>query len=308
MGFIVSQVVPKLFSVKYHNNPDGNRELLTHGLTNLFSSFFGTYPVFGSITRSRIQNNIGGQTILVGPMAAVIVFILATTSESLLKFLPLSALGAIVTMAAISLIEVNEITHFRFIITVFLPIESLWVIIALAALFILSRITSIDMCVLGKVSFTCTDRNGVKKTKIVYVDFQDYPEAIAVQDTVILCLLESVEFYNCGNLAMKINELMMDKTRLEPDSAPKNLILDFSHCSHLDGAGSYSLRAIAKQLDKEHVRLLICGLKPSVNQVIRDSGVLKTVGSNNVLASVDKSVSLVENGANATLAQTTMTL
>lgn len=77
----------------------------------MVGSFFACYPTFGSLPRSRILYNSGGQTMLVGGMAGVFVLILILCLKSILKFLPLTVLGAVVFMAAINLIEYSEIYY-----------------------------------------------------------------------------------------------------------------------------------------------------------------------------------------------------
>lgn len=121
VGFIESQTVTRTFGLKNDYFPESNRELFALGslnfslyivgAANIFGSFFACYPTFGSLPRSRILYNSGGQTVLAGGIAGVFVFILIMSLKTLLKFLPLSVLGAVVFMAAINLIEYSEIFY-----------------------------------------------------------------------------------------------------------------------------------------------------------------------------------------------------
>ncbi|KAI9353764.1 sulfate transporter family-domain-containing protein [Obelidium mucronatum] len=109
VGFIESQTVTKKFGLNHGYYPSGDQEMFAFGVINIASSFFGGYPVFGSLPRSRILANTGGRTTLANSMAAIIVLIATLTLGPVLKFLPKTTLASIVFVAALGLIELKEI-------------------------------------------------------------------------------------------------------------------------------------------------------------------------------------------------------
>ena len=84
-------------------------ELLSFGVMNTVGSFFGIYPTFGSLPRSRVLANSLGRTTLVNAMAGVGVLLSMMYLEGILRYLPKATLGSIVFVAAVGLIEVKEI-------------------------------------------------------------------------------------------------------------------------------------------------------------------------------------------------------
>lgn len=111
VGFIESMTVTRTFGLKNEYFPDANSELFALGMSNLVGSFLGCYPTFGSLPRSRVLYNSGGQTVLVGAMAGMFVLFLVIALKSVLQYLPLTVLAAVVFAAAINLIEYGEIFY-----------------------------------------------------------------------------------------------------------------------------------------------------------------------------------------------------
>jgi high affinity sulfate transporter 1 len=262
VGFVESQTVTRNFGLKKGYFPMGSGELLALGTTNALASFFGCYPTFGSLPRSRILFNSGGETVLVGFMVGLIVLVSTTTLGWVLKFLPLATLSAIVTMAAINLIEYDEIyflfkmkkvqDFFMFAVswglTIFIPIQSgVMICMGIAAAFILSKTTDITLSLVGKISYPF--RNG-KKVRDVFVDVRDNSDAELVDGILIISVLDSLEFFNAGDLRKKIQAYMSAHAYLRHETAMsmihdtfaplqmkpvesrtiRKIVLDFNHC------------------------------------------------------------------------------
>ncbi|KAI9348722.1 sulfate transporter family-domain-containing protein [Zopfochytrium polystomum] len=166
VGYIECQAVTRNISSRLGRVPSGNRELFALGFSNLVSSFFGTIPTFGGMTRSRLLANTGARTTLSNIMAGIIILILFLYMESVLKYLPRSTLASIVTVGAVGLVDIQEIKFvfllrswteigmflFTSIITVVTSITvGVLICIAFSTLLILRKTTTSVMTVMGRV-------------------------------------------------------------------------------------------------------------------------------------------------------------
>eukprot|EP00048_Salpingoeca_helianthica_P003841 m.71146 g.71146 ORF g.71146 m.71146 type:complete len:899 (-) comp12928_c0_seq2:1889-4585(-) len=108
IGYIESLSVARRIAdlQNYVINP--SQELIALGLGNIFGSFFSSYPVSASMSRSNLAYNSGTNTQL---QTIVFVLALVITAESLgglLQYLPVPVLAVIIIMAVYRLIELRE--------------------------------------------------------------------------------------------------------------------------------------------------------------------------------------------------------
>uniref|UniRef100_A0A671QZ57 Prestin-like n=1 Tax=Sinocyclocheilus anshuiensis TaxID=1608454 RepID=A0A671QZ57_9TELE len=62
VGFSIAISLAKTFALKHGYSVDGNQELIALGLCNFMSSFFHTFVVTASMSRSLVQESTGGHT------------------------------------------------------------------------------------------------------------------------------------------------------------------------------------------------------------------------------------------------------
>uniref|UniRef100_A0A8B9GS24 Solute carrier family 26 member 5 n=1 Tax=Astyanax mexicanus TaxID=7994 RepID=A0A8B9GS24_ASTMX len=62
VGFSMGISLAKIFALKYGYSVDGNQEMIALGLCNFASSFFQTFVITSSMSRSLVQESTGGKT------------------------------------------------------------------------------------------------------------------------------------------------------------------------------------------------------------------------------------------------------
>ncbi|KAJ3413943.1 Solute carrier 26 [Chytridiales sp. JEL 0842] len=223
VGYVECQTTTRVFGLKNGYFPDANQELFTFGLMNIFLSFIGGYPTFGSLTRSRLLANAGAKTTVANLVSSVIVFIATLVMVPALQFLPKATLASIVFVAALGLIEIHEIVFVfkcrswmeiaMFILTTiitFLTDVSVGILICLglSALLICKRSTSSSLSVVGRIP------NPANPTIKTYADIDEHPEAELMEGLIIVRFNESMLFYNCGMARRSMESLMMAESRI----------------------------------------------------------------------------------------------
>ncbi|KAI8619918.1 sulfate transporter family-domain-containing protein, partial [Chytriomyces sp. MP71] len=109
VGYIEAMTVTRNFGMRSGYVPTGNRELFALGFINLVGSFFGCYPVFASLPRSRIIANCGAKSTLSNAMAGLLIFIAFVALKSVMFYIPRPMLSSIIVVSALGLIEVDHI-------------------------------------------------------------------------------------------------------------------------------------------------------------------------------------------------------
>lgn len=103
---LLSAVVADEMINKKH---DSNTELIGQGLANIFSALFGGIPATGAIARTAANVKNGGRTPIAGVVSALILLLIMKVLMPLIKFVPLTVLGAILIVVAYNMCDVKEL-------------------------------------------------------------------------------------------------------------------------------------------------------------------------------------------------------
>ena len=84
---------------------DANREFRGQGLSNIVGGFFSCYVSCGSLNRSLPNLEAGARTPLASVFSALLLLVLVAVSASLLAQIPMAAVGALLLLVALSLLD-----------------------------------------------------------------------------------------------------------------------------------------------------------------------------------------------------------
>lgn len=218
VGFSMGISLAKIFALKHGYSVDGNQELIALGLCNFTSSFFHTFAITCSMSRSLVQESTGGKTQIAGLLSSLIVLIVVLAIGFVFEPLPQTALAAI--------IMVNLVGMFK----QFRDIPSLWrtskieLAIWLVA-FTASVLLGLDYGLLAAIAFailTVIYRTQSPKSSILghvtntglYYDVDEYEEASEYEGIKIFHSNSSIYFANSD---LYVNELK-EKTGVNPEA------------------------------------------------------------------------------------------
>ncbi len=111
IGFTESISIAQAIAVKTKSKVNPNRELLGQGLANLFGSFFQSYPVAGSFSRTAVNFQAGARTEFSSLFTSAIVLITLLFFTPFLYYLPQVVLAAIIVYSVAGLIDITKIKH-----------------------------------------------------------------------------------------------------------------------------------------------------------------------------------------------------
>ncbi|XP_073508364.1 prestin [Phyllobates terribilis] len=96
VGFSMTISMAKIFALKHGYAVSGNQELIALGLCNSLGSFFQTFAVTCSMSRSLVQESTGGNTQIAGLLSSFMVLVVILVIGYLFEPLPQTVLAAIV--------------------------------------------------------------------------------------------------------------------------------------------------------------------------------------------------------------------
>lgn len=134
VGFSMAVSMAKIFALKHGYTIDGNQELIALGICNSVGSFFQTFPITCSMSRSLVQESTGGKTQIAGTISAFMVLLVIVAIGYLFERLPQTVLAGIVMVNLKGMLkQFKDIRHFWRTSKIELAI---WLVAFVASLFL----------------------------------------------------------------------------------------------------------------------------------------------------------------------------
>jgi MFS superfamily sulfate permease-like transporter len=102
-------VLSRTYAARLRTPVDPNQEMVGLGVANLAAGFFQGFPISSSSSRTPVAEAAGSKTQLTGVVGALAIALLLVLGPNLLRYLPNTALAAVVIAAAIGLFEVADL-------------------------------------------------------------------------------------------------------------------------------------------------------------------------------------------------------
>ncbi|XP_009287335.1 PREDICTED: prestin [Aptenodytes forsteri] len=180
VGFSMAVSMAKIFALKHGYTIDGNQELIALGICNSVGSFFQSFSVTCSMSRSLVQESTGGKTQIAGALSSVMVLLVIVAIGYLFEPLPQTVLAAIVMVNLKGMFkQFGDVVHFwrtskielaiwlvAFVASLFLGLDyGLLTAVAFAMITVIYRTQSPQYRILGQIPDTD-----------IYCDVKEYEE------------------------------------------------------------------------------------------------------------------------------------
>lgn len=99
VAYAVSLSMAKILARKRGYEVSNNQELLAQGASNVFGSFFSCMPVSASLSRSMLQESVGGETQLASVVSCILILIILLWIGPFFESLPLAVLASVILVA-----------------------------------------------------------------------------------------------------------------------------------------------------------------------------------------------------------------
>ena len=265
---------------KYSLKP--NKELMALGAANLVGSFFQSYPVSASFSRSAVKFQSGAKTGMAAIISALIVGLTLLFFTSLFFYLPIAVLAGIIMVAVVRLINIQyaiDLYHTRrdeffvllitCLLTLFVGItEGILIGALLSLLLMVIRTSKPHYAVLARVSGTN-----------YYKNISRFETDTDVDDDVLIIRFDAQLFFGNREYFRKIiTEEAIKKPNL------KGFILVARGITYIDSSGLSTLSAMIKWFQEKDIVFMVAGAIGPARDVLQQSKLTDLIQEKNMFA------------------------
>lgn len=276
IGFMEATSISKAIATRTGDRVDTNRELVGQGLANIAGSFFNSYTVSGSFSRSAVAARMGAVTGLFAIISALAVVLVLLFFTQYLYHLPQAVLAVIVMMAVFSLIRIKPLVQawradrIGAVIGIITFFATLIMAPAIANGILLGIILTVLVFLINtmkpRADIVSRKPNGtlggIKANKLKPMS----------KDFVPVRFDGSLTFINVAYFEDIILEAHADFPKAH------SILIIGSGINDIDASGEEKIREVADRLRKVGVRLVFSGLKNQVCKILKKSNLVDELG------------------------------
>jgi len=276
VAFADTSVLSRSFAARFKSRVDPNQEMVGLGAANLTAGFFQGFPISSSSSRTPVAEAAGAKTQLTGVVGALAVATLLMAAPNLMRYLPNSALAAVVIAAAIGLFEFADLRRIYRIqqwefwlsivcfagVAVFGAIPGIGIAIAIAVIEFLWDGWRPHYAVLGRVE----DVRG-------YHDIKRYPHATRIPGLVLFRWDAPLFFANA--------ELFQERVLEAVDESPtpvRRVVVAAEPVTSVDVTSADMLRELIRILGERGIALHFAELKDPVRDKLKRFELMDLIG------------------------------
>ncbi|XP_076286440.1 prestin isoform X2 [Lasioglossum baleicum] len=284
VSYTISMSMALIFAQKLGYEVDSNQELVAQGVGNLVGSFFSCMPFTASLSRSLIQQTVGGHTQLASLISCSILVSVLLWIGPFFEPLPRCVLASIIVVALKGMLM--KVTEFKRFWKLEKSDGIVWAV-TFATVILLDveygLLVGIVLCI-GKLilfavhPYTCTLAL-VPGTEL-YLDTKRYKGAVELPGIKIFHYSGSLNFACRQHFRDKVYKVAGLTPRKEPDVGFKHdelkeikklrtLILDFTAVSHMDPAAATTLGNLIDEYSDADVFVYVAGCSGPVYEMMR---------------------------------------
>ena len=259
---------------------DSNQELVGQGIANIVCPFFGGISATGAIARTATNIRSGARTPVAGIVHSVTLLIIMLVAAPLAKFVPLTALSAVLIVVAYRMGEWENFPELlrstksdfsvmvlTFALTVIFDLTiAVGVGLSMAAVLFVRRMEEISHIRLVTPESEMDSGGGSIRGK-------DVPEGVLVYR------IEGPFFFGA---AEKL------ETALERYSTvPRVVIFRVRTVPAIDASGLHALEIMLDKFHRKGTQLILSGVQPQPMKVLYKAGFVDKIGLDNICANID---------------------
>jgi sulfate permease, SulP family len=267
---------------------DANREFVGLGAANLAAGLLQGFPANASDSRSFVAANAGGRSQMTGLIGAGLVLVTLLALIPLFRNLPNAALGAVIVLTAIRLVDLRELRRLWRVrrsdfvlalitfagVLVFGVLGGIGVGVLASLLEVMRRAVLPHTAVLGMVAGTAT-----------YRDVEQYADAETLPGLVVYRFDAPVFFANADVFRDQIRELVRDA------KVPvREVIVNAEGINDLDTTGIQMLERLLDDLEDQDVHLSWARVRTPLRNLMRSTGLEQRIGAGNFHLRVEDAV------------------
>ncbi|MCU0841410.1 MAG: SulP family inorganic anion transporter [Thiobacillaceae bacterium] len=285
IGFMEATSISRALAAQSREKLNPNQELIGQGLANIVGSFFQSYTVSGSFSRSAVAAKAGARTGFYAIISALGVVLVMLFMTEYFHHLPQPVLAAIVMSAVFGLLDFKTLTHswnvrrgdgvvggVTFAATLLMAPQlanGVLVGVVLTILMFLHGVMQPRSEVLGRT----------KDGTLAGAASHDLP-AIS-EHYVVMRFDASLVFINSAFFEQAVMKALSQFPQA------RAVLVIGNGINQVDATGEEKLRALAADLKMAGVTLMLSGLKKQVREAMARAGLDDVIGQDNLFPSKD---------------------
>jgi MFS superfamily sulfate permease-like transporter len=288
VSFADTSVLSRTYAARLRTPVDPNQEIFGLGLANLAAGFFQGFPVSSSSSRTPVAEAAGAKTQLTAVVGAVAIALLLVFAPQLLRYLPNTALAAVVIASAIGLFEISDLLRIYRIqrwefwlsmvcflgVAVFGAIQGIALAIVIAVIEFLWDGWRPHFAVLGRVEHL----KG-------FHDIARYPEAQLIPGLVLFRWAAPLFFAN----AELFNQRVLDSIANSPTPV-RCVVVTAEPVTSVDVTAADALNELHDNLVAAQIQLCFAEIKDPVMDKLKRFGLFARFGERHFFATIGEAV------------------
>lgn len=286
---------------------DPNQELIALGTSNIVGSLFQSYPTTGGFSRTAVNDQAGAKTGIAPIISAVVVGLTLLFLTPLFYFLPNAILAAIIMVAVFGLIDIKyPVVLFKnrkdefglllltFLITLIIGIkEGILSGVLFSLLILVYRTSKPHIAVLGKIKGTNYFKNITR-----------FSNDIEIQPYILIIRFDAQLYFGNKDYFKKELYKQVDLKGKELNT----IILNAEAINYIDSSAAHVLKQLVKDLKSKGIQFIIAGAIGPTRDIIFSSGLIDTIGTENLFVKVYEAYDHCNNASKKTAIQEKISL
>ncbi|WP_430967299.1 SulP family inorganic anion transporter [Spongiimicrobium sp. 2-473A-2-J] len=281
---------------------DANQELVALGSSNMLGSFFQSYPVTASFSRSAISNSSGVKSNLASLFSVVMVVVTLLFLTPLFYFLPNAVLASIIMVSVFGLIDVaypKRLWRLRkdeflvllgtFLITLFVGIkEGILIGVLFSLLLMVYRTSKPHFAVLGNIRGTD-----------YYKNIDRFGEEVEIREDLLIIRFDAQLYF--GNASFFKTQLF--KQVAAKGGKLKGVVLNAEAINYIDSTAAKMLVAVIGELQQRGVQFYIAGAIGPARDIFFSSGIIDLLKKEHLFVQTKEAVAYFDNPTEVSILQ-----
>ncbi len=282
IGLVEAISISKAISTNTHQKIDSNQEFIGQGIANIVSSFFQCFPSSGSFSRSAINFVNGAATRFSGILSGVFVAVVLVFFAPYAKYIPNPCLAGVLIVTGYNLIDQKEIKKVVKAGIFSSDSIAMWVTCVLVIVLL-----NLDYAIYTGIALSVilylkdTNKAPVKllipsqgiNSQIIEQEIKSVKEK---QEVLIIQLEGNLYFGAASDLGEKLDSLV---------TKSKVFILRMKYVTTIDLTSISALSVFSRNVREAGGVLIISGVTPDLDSILKKSDVESDVGIDNVFLS-----------------------
>jgi SulP family sulfate permease len=249
---------------------DSNQELVGQGLANILSPLFGGFAATGAIARTATSIRNGATSPLAGVVHALFLMMVILLLAPLAAQIPLAALAAILFFVAWNMADAPHVAR---ILRTAPNADRLLLVITFVLTVFVDLVVAVNVgVVLAALEFMRRMAETVRVEQQVFDDSD--AEGVVLPRDVLVYRIDGPFFFGAAE--------KLERTLERMQLGITTVVLRLGRVPFMDATGLDSLSEIVGRLQRHQVRVLLCGIHPSLRQSLDSAGITRQVGADNL--------------------------